>query len=163
MTSLSSIDDLVAQALKGLSSSTSSSSASIATSSSTTFASLTKSLLDAGRIHSTQLESNNGVIDQIINTKSMFYYIFRYKINIFLFIFLTYYIIYIGNSVEEKQSKSGIYDKNLLIAPSLKKEKVKQAKTIGKGWFDMEPMKMTESLKADVKLIQMRNALDPKR
>ncbi len=34
---------------------------------------------------------------------------------------------------------------------------------MGKGWFEMEPMKMDETLKRDIKVIQMRNYLDPRR
>jgi hypothetical protein len=45
-----------------------------------------------------------------------------------------------------------------------KKEKQKEReKSKGKGWFDMKAPEMTEELKNDLELMQMRGALDPKR
>ena len=40
------------------------------------------------------------------------------------------------------------------------KEKDKSA---GKNWFDMPAPEMTEELKRDLNILQMRNVLDPKR
>ena len=38
-----------------------------------------------------------------------------------------------------------------------------RAKTTGDGWFNMKAPEMTEELKNDLKAIQMRSAMDPKR
>lgn len=35
--------------------------------------------------------------------------------------------------------------------------------TLGKGWFDLEPMEMTDELRRDLKMIKMRSYVDPKR
>ena len=35
--------------------------------------------------------------------------------------------------------------------------------TLGKGWFDLEPMEMTDELRRDLKMIKMRSYIDPKR
>ena len=35
--------------------------------------------------------------------------------------------------------------------------------TLGKGWYDIKPMEMDEKLKRDMKLIELRNYMDPKR
>jgi hypothetical protein len=48
-------------------------------------------------------------------------------------------------------------------APSLDRMKAPIANNVGKGWFNIEPAVMTEDLKRDIKIIQMRNYLDSKR
>ena len=68
-----------------------------------------------------------------------------------------------SNLIEEAQSRSTLYDTNSMMAPPLKPPKVAKPETVGKGWFDMKPMKVDEKLKRDIKIIQMRNYLDPKR
>lgn len=57
---------------------------------------------------------------------------------------------------------SDIYDGKKLET-SLKKSKEKRKETLGKGWFDMEPIKVEGDLLKDVQIIQMRNIIDPKR
>ena len=39
----------------------------------------------------------------------------------------------------------------------------KKIPTLGKGWFDLAPAELTDDLKRDIKMIRMRNFLDPKR
>ena len=68
-----------------------------------------------------------------------------------------------SNLIEEAQSRSTLYDTSSMLAPPLKPPKVIKPETVGKGWFDMKPMKVDEKLKRDIKIIQMRNYLDPKR
>ena len=68
-----------------------------------------------------------------------------------------------SNLIEEAQSRSTLYDTNSMMAPPLKPPKVVKPETVGKGWFDMKPMTVDEKLKRDIKIIQMRNYLDPKR
>ncbi|KAL2090085.1 hypothetical protein ACEWY4_014773 [Coilia grayii] len=43
------------------------------------------------------------------------------------------------------------------------KRKVEREKTTGDGWFNMKAPEMTEELKNDLKALQMRSAMDPKR
>ena len=68
-----------------------------------------------------------------------------------------------GNAVDKAAAASSLYDSHALAAPPLKKAKKEVPKTLGKGWFDLKPLEMDESLARDVKMIQMRNFLDPKR
>jgi len=66
-----------------------------------------------------------------------------------------------ANPVFEAQAKSSIYNNKSL---SINKEKLTGKKaTLGKGWFDLQPMEMDDSLKRDIQMIQMRNYMDPKR
>ncbi|XP_032073978.1 deoxynucleotidyltransferase terminal-interacting protein 2 isoform X2 [Thamnophis elegans] len=44
-----------------------------------------------------------------------------------------------------------------------KQRKIDRAKTTGDGWFGMKAPEMTEELKNDLKALQMRAAIDPKR
>ena len=67
------------------------------------------------------------------------------------------------NSIELAAARSSLYDNRTLAAPSLKKVKEAAPKTLGKGWFDLRPLELDESVKRDLKVIQMRNFLDPKR
>ena len=47
---------------------------------------------------------------------------------------------------------------------SLKKAKAKERdSTKGKGWYDMKAPELTEETRRDLEVLQMRNALDPKR
>jgi len=66
------------------------------------------------------------------------------------------------NKIEVAQSNSSLYTDGL-AAPSLTKQKEDKQKTLGKGWFNLQPAKIDESLKRDLKVIKMRNYLDPKR
>uniref|UniRef100_A0A0N5C9C8 Fcf2 domain-containing protein n=1 Tax=Strongyloides papillosus TaxID=174720 RepID=A0A0N5C9C8_STREA len=43
-----------------------------------------------------------------------------------------------------------------------KERKAARQETAGKGWFDMKSPEMTEEIKRDLEVIQMRGALDPK-
>mmetsp|Transcript_40913 Transcript_40913/g.41787 ORF Transcript_40913/g.41787 Transcript_40913/m.41787 type:complete len:225 (+) Transcript_40913:103-777(+) len=63
----------------------------------------------------------------------------------------------------KNQESSYLYNSSVREAPSLKKEKVVHTKTLGKGWFDLKPAEITEELKRDMRIIQVRNSLDPKR
>lgn len=67
------------------------------------------------------------------------------------------------NPLEKAQESSSLYDGHTLNAPALKQKREQRIKTVGKGWFDMVPMKVDENLKRDIQMIQMRNVLDPKR
>jgi hypothetical protein len=67
------------------------------------------------------------------------------------------------NPIEAAASRSSLYDPNVLSAPPLKKPKETKPVTAGKGWFDLRPLEMDESIKRDIKVIQMRNYMDPKR
>ena len=70
------------------------------------------------------------------------------------------------NAIEEAQEKSSIYDgKNSSVVTGGPQSDggLRKKKTLGKGWFDMEPVVMDEALKRDVKMIQLRNYMDPKR
>lgn len=67
------------------------------------------------------------------------------------------------NAIEEAQASSSLYDATASTVPSLKTEREIKKKTLGKGWFDLEPAVMDETLKRDIKMIQMRNYIDPKR
>jgi len=67
------------------------------------------------------------------------------------------------NPIEEAQEKSVLYDGSKAVAPSLVPEKALKKKTLGRGWFDMEPAVLDDNLKRDMKMIQMRNYIDPKR
>ena len=68
-----------------------------------------------------------------------------------------------SNSIESAQASSNLYALDGGGAGSLKKHKEVHAKTLGKGWFDIAPAKLDEGLRADMKVVQMRNYLDPKR
>ena len=67
------------------------------------------------------------------------------------------------NKLLQKQMSSDIYNNSSLFAAPLKKDKVIKPDTLGHGWFDIAPLKMDENLKRDVKMIEMRNFIDPKR
>uniref|UniRef100_A0AAY4BUJ2 Fcf2 pre-rRNA processing C-terminal domain-containing protein n=1 Tax=Denticeps clupeoides TaxID=299321 RepID=A0AAY4BUJ2_9TELE len=43
------------------------------------------------------------------------------------------------------------------------KRREERAKTTGDGWYNMKAPEMTEELKNDLKVLQMRSAMDPKR
>jgi len=46
----------------------------------------------------------------------------------------------------------------------LQKERIKERKqTLGKKWYHMRPPEMTDEVKRDLEVLQMRNVLDPKR
>lgn len=68
-----------------------------------------------------------------------------------------------ANPIEEAQRNSAIYDPNINAAPPLIPAKSKREKTLGKGWFDMKPATLDGSMKGDIKMVEMRNYLDPKR
>jgi len=67
------------------------------------------------------------------------------------------------NAIEEAQETSALYDGKVPDAPPLNPPLVRKKKTLGKGWFDMEPAVVDEQLKRDMKMVQMRNYIDPKR
>jgi hypothetical protein len=67
------------------------------------------------------------------------------------------------NLIEVAQRSSELYNSASITAPQLKATKVARPETVGKGWFDFEPLVIDEKIKRDIKMIQMRNYLDPKR
>lgn len=69
-----------------------------------------------------------------------------------------------GNSVIEAQRSSSLYDESSSSSSVGPKSQPKnEMKNLGKGWFDMQPMKLDDNVRRDIKMIQMRNYLDPKR
>ena len=60
-------------------------------------------------------------------------------------------------------------DEKLEIKPKLGKKALARQKqqardkTKGSGWFDMKAPEMTEEVKRDLEVLQMRNAIDPKK
>eukprot|EP01039_Chlorochromonas_danica_P002416 gene2416-2649_t len=68
-----------------------------------------------------------------------------------------------ANKILEAQRTSTLYQPNALRCDPLKRPKEEREATLGKGWFDLKPMKMDEKLQQDIDLIRMRNFLDPKR
>jgi hypothetical protein len=65
--------------------------------------------------------------------------------------------------LDAKHKASHLYSSSDHADPLKKPQAAHVVKSLGKGWFDMEPMKLDEKLKRDLKIIQMRNYLDPKR
>lgn len=55
-----------------------------------------------------------------------------------------------------------IYESHV-SAPGISKKKKNIKDTAGSNWFDMPATELTESVKRDIQLLKMRNALDPKR
>jgi len=68
-----------------------------------------------------------------------------------------------SNPIEAAQASSNLYSTDGAGAGSLHKQREVRAKTLGKGWFDLAPAQLNEGLRADMKVVQMRNYLDPKR
>lgn len=67
------------------------------------------------------------------------------------------------SALDIKQKLSHLYSSSA-EADALKKAKAPPNKAdLGKGWFNMETVKLDDKLKRDLKVIQMRNYLDPKR
>ena len=69
------------------------------------------------------------------------------------------------NVIESAQNKSKLYsnDSTGTGAGKLGKQREERKRSLGKGWFDIAPAEMNETLRADMKVVQMRNYLDPKR
>lgn len=65
-----------------------------------------------------------------------------------------------ANSIEEAQRTSDLYKGGNSSSSSFLS---KPENSLGRGWFDLAPMKLDEKLKRDIKAIQMRNYMDPKR
>lgn len=99
------------------------------------FSTLNDRLMSAGNI-TTNLSSNNTLVLQNLRKQ---------------------------NKIEKAQEKSSLYDSNFFISPPLIAPKVDKSISLGKGWFDFKPIDLDENLKRDIKIIQMRNYLDPKR
>ena len=69
-----------------------------------------------------------------------------------------------SNAIESAQHHSSLYDSKVGSTHSLLKSAAGKAKrSLGKGWFDAAPAELTSELKSDMKVVQMRNYLDPKR
>jgi hypothetical protein len=74
-----------------------------------------------------------------------------------------------SNAIEDAQSGSKLYDGKIASTHSLLKKNKhgedggKLKKSLGKGWFNTTPAEMTSELKNDMKVVAMRNYLDPKR
>mmetsp|Transcript_18740 Transcript_18740/g.19497 ORF Transcript_18740/g.19497 Transcript_18740/m.19497 type:complete len:209 (+) Transcript_18740:22-648(+) len=67
------------------------------------------------------------------------------------------------NKVDKAQAKSPLYSSYGTTAPPLEKEKAKNERNLGKGWFNLQPIRLDDTLKRDLKMIRMRNYLDAKR
>ena len=128
------VDDLVSRTLRKFAASSASTSQAQACSS------LRSSLTRAGRLQGKQMMSRGGVVSMKASAAGRQ-----------------------NNAIEAAQARSTLYNPSALVAPPLNAEKVAKPTTVGKGWFDLEPLKMDEKLKRDIKVIQMRNYLDPKR
>lgn len=63
----------------------------------------------------------------------------------------------------QAQASSALYDANTRAAPPLRTQAPAIDRGLGKGWFDLKPLEMNDNLRRDLKIIQMRNYLDPKR
>ncbi|CEF65481.1 Deoxynucleotidyltransferase terminal-interacting protein 2 [Strongyloides ratti] len=48
------------------------------------------------------------------------------------------------------------------IGEKKKERKLNREETAGKGWFDMKSPEMTDEIRRDLEVIQMRGAIDPK-
>lgn len=68
-----------------------------------------------------------------------------------------------ANEIEAAQSDCALYAASVQTAPSVDRPRTSLPQTLGKGWFNIEPATMTDDLKRDIKIIQMRNYLDSKR
>ena len=68
-----------------------------------------------------------------------------------------------GNRIEEEQAHSSLYDPTTAAAPPLTSVRKPFEKVYGKGLLNIKPLEMDEQLRRDVKVIQMRNYMDPKR
>jgi hypothetical protein len=68
-----------------------------------------------------------------------------------------------ANPILRAQSSSSLYTGTTLAAPALNPDKEIAPETLGKGWFDMQPMKLDSKMKQEIRMIQMRNYVDPKR
>jgi len=62
-----------------------------------------------------------------------------------------------------RQEASVVIDSSYTDKAGKGKGEATRKKTLGKGWFDLAPAEMTEELKRDIKVIKMRNFIDPKR
>lgn len=72
----------------------------------------------------------------------------------------------VGNVIEQEQARSSLYDVTAgAAAPSLYTEKKKQEKLYARSLVQngLKPLEMDDKLKRDIKVIQMRNYMDPKR
>jgi hypothetical protein len=72
----------------------------------------------------------------------------------------------VGNLMEQEQARSSLYDHSTgAAAPALVAERKKWEKTYARGLVEngLKPLEMDDKLKRDIKVIQMRNYMDPKR
>jgi len=72
----------------------------------------------------------------------------------------------LGNYIEQEQARSSLYDTTAgAAAPALVNERKKWEKVYARGLVDngLKPLEMDDKLKRDIKVIQMRNYMDPKR
>lgn len=67
------------------------------------------------------------------------------------------------DSVSAIQKNSKVYSDDSIAAPPLKPPKEEKKKTLGKGWFDMAPMELDDKARRDIKILRLRNFIDPKR
>ena len=70
------------------------------------------------------------------------------------------------NAIEQAAGASSLYDSQVTAAPAVNKQRVKidrSKASLGKGWFDMAPKEIDGDMRADMKMVSMRNYLDPKR
>lgn len=68
-----------------------------------------------------------------------------------------------SNAIINAQRQSKLYSNSTIAMDPLKREKVKPVKTAGAGWFNLQPLEMDSKLQRDIKMVQMRDYMDPKR
>jgi hypothetical protein len=70
-----------------------------------------------------------------------------------------------SNAIERAAQSSNLYDGKTNTASQLREaaKSERSKKTLGKGWFNQSPAEMSSELSNDMKVVQMRNYLDPKR
>lgn len=70
-----------------------------------------------------------------------------------------------SNPIIKAQQKSSFYDGASIKSGMTGSDQTENLdkSNLGKGWFNLQPIRVTDELKNDLKLIEMRNYLDPKR
>lgn len=68
-----------------------------------------------------------------------------------------------SNAIINAQRQSNLYSNSTIAMDPLKRAKVKPVKTAGAGWFNLQPLEMDSKLQRDIKMVQMRDYMDPKR
>lgn len=61
------------------------------------------------------------------------------------------------------QASSDLYNNSKSVVNFRHTKNTEIHKTLGKGWFNAQPLELDDAVKRDLKVIQLRNYLDPKR